>query len=167
MIKFLLALFFHSLLFAQNIPVNIYFIADTIEQNSSSTSLAKPINGWKAFYDKILYPIYAYNNNMESGFDLTINIDANGNVTKIYSYGNDDRTVFLNSVTEDIYDTKWSSATSNGRKTDSIITFQFLFYIRRYNNPFPLVIEGNQASVLNTTPYDVLNNVSNSKIDTN
>ena len=166
MIKLFFVFIFPAILLAQNIATNIYFIADTIEQNSSSTSLAKPINGWKAFYDKIVYPIYAYNNNMESSFDLTINIDVNGNVKKIDAYGNKDRTVFLNSVTDDIFETKWSPATLNNKKTESKITFQFLFYIKRYDNPFPLVIEGNQASVRNTSVYNDLTKDHYSKVDT-
>ena len=166
MIKFLLALFFPSLLFAQNIPVNIYFIADTVEQNSKLTTLAKPKYGWKEFYEKIPYPIYAYNNSIESSFDLEIQINSNGDVTRIESYGNDDRTTFLTSVKRAIYSTKWEPATENGKKRKSSITIQMLYYIKRYDNPFPMIIEGDRAQIINHTYYNSRTKVSTSTVDT-
>ncbi len=146
--------------------MNIYFIADTIEQNSISTTLAKPKYGWKEFYEKIPYPIYAYNNSIESSFDLEIQINSNGDVTRIESYGNDDRTTFLTSVKRAIYSTKWEPATENGKKRKSSITIQMLYYIKRYDNPFPMIIEGERAQIINHTYYNSLTKDVTSKVDT-
>lgn len=150
MIKFIYILFFSSLLSAQNIPVNVYFIADTTEHKSSSTSIATPKNGWKEFCDKIKYPIEAYNNNIEISFDLGIKIDSSGNVKNINSFGENDRIEFVNSIKRVIYSTKWIPAISNGKNIESNLTIPILYYIKRFDNPFPLVIEGSQVSIQHT-----------------
>ena len=157
MTKLLFNLLFSSLLFAQNKSLNIYIIADTAAQYFDSNSFPSPIYGWKEFCNKIQYPLEEYNNDVQCSFDLGIKIDSLGNIKKINSFGDDNRNTFLHTIEELINSTIWLPAISNGKKIECYLEIPIIYSIKRFDTPFPLVIEGDHWSTKHTIKFNDFN----------
>lgn len=130
-------------LFAQNKLEHVYFIASHPNQDSSKKTYAEPEIGWDGFCNKIRYPDKELANNIEAEFQLSISFDTVGNIKQINYIGFADSSAFYPSLQNIIKSINWKPATLNGKSRESNIDLPFAFYIKRYNNSFPLVIEGN------------------------
>ena len=147
MLKVFYTLIFSSLLLAQNNPGHIYFFGDTTLQNSTTKIYASPKYGWSDFCNKLQIIYNRSYSNMERSFDLRVFIDSSGNIKEIRNYGETDTSNFLNSIKKVIYFGNWKPAYSEGKNVDCELTIPILFYKRRFDNPFPLVIEGGESII--------------------
>jgi len=143
---FMIILFFlllTSSFFAQNKFENVYFIANLPHKDSSTNTYAEPEIGWDGFCNMIKYPDKELANNIETEFNLSVSFDTVGNIKQINYIGFADSSSFFPSLQNIIRSIKWKPAKLNGKSRESMIVLPFAFYIKRYNNSFPLVIEGN------------------------
>lgn len=89
----------------------------------AESSLPRPVAGWDAFKQTLVYPDEERQAGVGCAFELTASTDSSGTVKKIKIYGSDPPRSFLTVVERSMNSTRWIPA----RGTDTLVRLDVMF----------------------------------------